>query len=340
MALVGLAGHSLFIPLFLWLGVWPMAAINVVSCATFGLCYWLNRRGRPHAALLVGTLEVVAHAGLAVAWVGWDSGFHYYIVGLTPLIFYSPAWRLPLKAGLAAVLCAIYVALYWLTLNATPWVNVDGWRNQVAGTVNVITLFIVFAALAAYYRLAAASAEDALQNLNRLLDHQAHTDPLTRIANRRDMEARIKLAVDAHQFSQTPFSVVLCDIDDFKAFNDRYGHDTGDLILVAVAGLLRACLREQDHVARWGGEEFLLFLPGTRQDNAWGVAERIREKIAATRLPIRAQAVAITLTFGVAEYAAECDPAACIKRADTALYQGKQRGKNQVVAADSAARPA
>ena len=314
----------------------PLAAWNLLSCAIFLFCYWLNRRGYPHTTLLIGAAEVVTHAALAVAYVGWNSGFHYYILGLVPLIFYSQRWRFPLKMALTALLCGLYVALFAWMAGAAPWVSVDARQLQLTGILNTVILFVVFAAVAAYYRLAAANAETALQKANRLLDQQAHTDPLTHVANRRDMEARLALAVADYRANGTPFSVVLCDIDNFKAFNDRYGHAAGDLILVDVAGRLRAGLREQDHVARWGGEEFLLFLPGACQEKAWSAAERIREQVAAARLAVGDQTVAITLTLGVAEYAAEADPAGCIQRADAALYAGKHRGKNRVEAAGPA----
>ncbi|MBP7693502.1 MAG: GGDEF domain-containing protein [Anaerolineales bacterium] len=333
MALVGLAGHAFFIPLFLWLGVRPMAAVNVASCAIFSFCYRLNQRGRPHTALLIGVLEVVTHAIFAVLYTGWESGFHYYILSLTPLIFYSPAWQYPLKITLTALLGLVYSILHSLTWMAVPWVVVDPLQIHFTGILNIFTLFVVFGAVAAYYRLAATTAEAALQAVNQTLDRQARTDPLTHLANRRHMQLSLELAIAEYRRRQMVFSVVLCDIDNFKAFNDCYGHEAGDRALAAVAGLLQSSLRGQDEVARWGGEEFLLLLPGTRLESARLAAERIREKAAAVQLPMGLDTVKITLTFGVAEYAAEPDASPCLQRADTALYQGKHQGKNQVVAA-------
>jgi diguanylate cyclase (GGDEF)-like protein len=110
---------------------------------------------------------------------------------------------------------------------------------------------------------------------------------------------------------------LLGDVDDFKRYNDCYEHEVGDTILVALAEMMCADLRGQDLVARWGGEEFLVLLPGTHLDKACRVAERLWERIASTPIAIGAEHVLVTMTPGLAEHAGETDPVvACIKRAD------------------------
>jgi diguanylate cyclase (GGDEF)-like protein len=329
-ALVGFSGHLLFIFLFVWLGVNQMAWLNIISCAIFLACFQLNQRGYPHLALLFGVFEVTAHASLAVIYVGWDSGFHYYIIGLIPLIFYSQSWRLSTKLLLTSLLSAVYISLYFHTLLTLPLAACDPLRLRVIGVVNIITLFIVFSALAYYYRLAATNAEIALTQANLKLKHQAHKDALTQLANRHELTERIEDLVTSYLANPDPFCVILTDIDNFKIFNDTYGHNAGDLILVMVADTLRSCKRDHDMVGRWGGEEFLALLPGTRADGAQLVAERMRQKIAALRIPTGETESSITMTFGVAEFANDTDPAGCINRADQAMYQGKISGKNCV----------
>ncbi len=330
MAIVGFAGHFIFIFLFAWLGVSQMAWLNLGSCAIFLLCFWLNQRGNLHLALLTGVFEVAAHAVLAVIYVGWESGFHYYIVGLTPLIFYSQSWRLSTKLLLTSLLCGLYIGLYFHALLTLPLVISDPVRLSFIGVVNIITMFIVFAALAYYYRLAATNAERALMQANQKLKHQAHNDALTHLANRHDLTERIDALVTAYQANTDPFCVILTDIDNFKKINDTYGHNMGDHILVRVAEALHSCMRELDQVGRWGGEEFLSLLPGTRIEGAQLVAERMRQKVAAMRIQDGTIDINITMTFGVAEFDNETDAAGCINRADQAMYQGKISGKNCV----------
>jgi diguanylate cyclase len=331
-ALVAFGGHLFFIPLFLWLGVQFMAILNIASCTLFILCLVVNRRGAPHAALLLGGSEVVAHAILAVAFVGWNSGFHYYIIGLPILIFFSQSWQTWFKVLLVTILAGLYVSLFLYSQATAPLSVLVPEQIRVVGAVNMMTLFIVFSALAYYYRRAATDAEQALQRANLKLEHQAQRDPLTRLYNRRTILERIEAEIDRFQSAGRPFCIVLSDIDDFKVYNDRFGHDAGDLILVRVAESTQQCLRVHDSVARWGGEEFLFLLPDTRLEAARHVAERVRANLSATPWRIGETDNRLTMTFGIAEYAAHLAPADCIQEADRAMYEGKRRGKNCVMA--------
>ncbi|MBK8418615.1 GGDEF domain-containing protein [Candidatus Villigracilis saccharophilus] len=329
-SLIGAAGHFLFIFLFLWLGVNQMAWVNIGSCAIFLFCFWLNWRGIPHIALLLGVLEVAIHALLAEIYVGWESGFQYYVIGLIPLIFYSQSWRLSTKLLLTSILCGVYISLYLNALLSLPLVATDPIRLHSVGVANIVTLFIVFAAVSNYYRLAATNAENALTQANMKLKQQAHNDALTKLPNRRDLTERIEAMVTSYLVNPDPFCVILTDIDNFKKINDTYGHNTGDQILVMVGETLLGCMREHDRVGRWGGEEFLALLPGTHAAGAKLVAERMRQKISAMSLPIGENKNNITMTFGIAEFDNETDASGCINRADQAMYQGKISGKNCV----------
>ena len=329
-ALIGFIGHAAFIPLFLWLEVLPMVAFNLASCIIFLFCFWLNRRGHSHTALLVGSAEIVTHAILAVIYTGWDSGFHYYILGLLPLIFYSDQWRISLKVALSGLLGGIYLCLYFYAEVNPPLSIIDLPRASVMGALNIVTIFVVLIALAITYRLAATLAETALQQVNRRLEVQALTDPLTHLSNRRNMQDFLEAASQAYRIYGIPYSVILGDIDNFKAFNDHYGHEAGDLVLVQVARTMRQALREQDQVARWGGEEFLVLVAGGKAKDACQVAERLRASVAAMTLDIASHQLKITMTLGVAEYKGDANLNLCITQADDAMYVGKEHGKNCV----------
>jgi diguanylate cyclase (GGDEF)-like protein len=329
-ALLGLFGHFTFIPLFIWLDVRPMAAFNLLSCSIFLTCFWLNRRGKPHAAILLGAAEVTLHAVLAVLYTGWAMGFHFYIFGLAPLIFYSSQWRTAFKFSLLSCLGVIYVAIYLYALSNPALVAVSLIQTQMVGAVNIATTFLMLLAMAYSYRLAATQAESALQRVNQRLEVQALTDPLTRLANRRCMRDSLDEARDNFRKNGIPFSVIMTDIDDFKAFNDRYGHEAGDQVLIHVANLMRQEVRDQDHVARWGGEEFLVLVTGGNVSDACQVAERLRAAVASTPAKIAGLDLGVTMTLGVAEYEDEPSLTVCITRADDALYVGKRLGKNCV----------
>jgi diguanylate cyclase (GGDEF)-like protein len=164
------------------------------------------------------------------------------------------------------------------------------------------------------------------------LELAAKTDPLTRLSNRRDMIEKIEHEISRFKRGQKPFSLVLSDIDDFKHFNDTFGHDCGDFILVTVANIMKSMIRSQDRVARWGGEEFLFLFPETNLEGGRVVAEKIRAHIAGAVYTYKQHALSITLTFGVSVFYSEfLTTDDCIKYADQAMYIGKEHGKNCVI---------
>jgi diguanylate cyclase (GGDEF)-like protein len=170
-----------------------------------------------------------------------------------------------------------------------------------------------------------------LQDAYRDLDLAARTDSLTRLSNRRDIIEKMEYEKQRFERNKKPFSLVLSDIDNFKAVNDRYGHDCGDFILVSAANLMRSTVRKQDTVARWGGEEFLLLLPETDLKGGKVVAENIQKELNNNSYAYNEYDLRITMTFGVSSFFPGETIDQCIRKADEALYDGKKSGKNCIV---------
>jgi len=166
-----------------------------------------------------------------------------------------------------------------------------------------------------------------------LLAEAAMTDVLTGLLNRRAMMEMLGQAAAQRKPGDASLCVIVADIDHFKRINDQYGHDIGDRVLVAVAARLRELAGDslQHHVARWGGEEFLILLPGTRLPDACRQADHIRRSIEALNVDGRGSHV--TLSAGVAELSASDTLDDCLRRCDQALYRAKDAGRNQVIAA-------
>jgi len=132
--------------------------------------------------------------------------------------------------------------------------------------------------------------------------------------------------------SKRPFSIILCDIDDFKKINDRFGHETGDFVLQQIANILKEITRPQDLTSRWGGEEFLIFLPDMSSGNAGDTAERLRERIDGHIFSFDEIEIKVTMSFGVSDhFYGDTGSAECIREADKNLYEAKRQGKNRVV---------
>jgi diguanylate cyclase (GGDEF)-like protein len=160
----------------------------------------------------------------------------------------------------------------------------------------------------------------------------ATTDALTGLANRRRMDE----VLHQEHLRVTRFggclSVILCDIDSFKAINDTHGHHAGDLVLIAFGDLLSAHVRRVDTVGRWGGEEFLVICPQTKADEAALLAERLRRAVADARFPVVGSK---TCSFGVVQMADNELAEAVVARADAALYRAKQQGRDRVVVSEA-----
>ena len=156
-------------------------------------------------------------------------------------------------------------------------------------------------------------------------------DPLTEINNRRAFYDLVNPVWDVALRKGRPMSVVLLDVDKFKEVNDRYGHTQGDDILVLIANVLSKELRPGDFLARWGGEEFVIFLPETPYATAVVIAQRLREKVATMALPDSLQSLVLTVSLGVAENdQGNKSLDELISAADKYLYQAKDAGRNQV----------
>jgi diguanylate cyclase (GGDEF)-like protein len=179
----------------------------------------------------------------------------------------------------------------------------------------------------------AAHAVIALDNarLHQIVERQALVDGLTGIANRRHCEDALSAEIARADRLGTPLTLVLADLDDFKAINDRHGHAVGDDVLREFASVLRATLRESDLAGRWGGEEFLLLLPGADAEGGAQLADRVRRALAErTFLGRHGRPFTVTCSFGVAQHATGSDERELFANADRALYRAKRRGKNCV----------
>ncbi|MDX1571134.1 MAG: GGDEF domain-containing protein [Xanthomonadales bacterium] len=165
------------------------------------------------------------------------------------------------------------------------------------------------------------------------LDALSKTDSLTGIWNRRYIDERLQAEMHRVQRYHRPLSIALGDIDHFKAINDRFSHGAGDQVLQRMARVMETQLRETDYVARFGGEEFLLGFPETFADDAAELCNRIRDLVAEERFEGLPHDCRVTISFGVVQ-AEDETPQSLVNRADEALYEAKQAGRNRVVVRD------
>jgi len=249
--------------------------------------------------------------------------------------------------GLAGLVAAFFTGPYiamdrrdYLKLNATPLIAVAVllWASGADRFVMInAACFLSLAVVVGLFltRVFEMSNRRAFA-AEQALSHEARTDALTGIANRRALDEIGLAELRRSARSGMPVSLILLDIDHFKRINDTHGHQVGDRAIQALIATLRPGLRVTDSMGRWGGEEFLVILPETPGMDAGGLAERLR--VAIESAPLAANPpLNMTISLGVATMAKvnvpEDDWAALLKAADAALYRAKHEGRNRVVAA-------
>lgn len=332
---VALLVRYLFV--FLWRGA--RFEIGVQIAGILGLCsaLFFNARRRFRAARIVTLLTGNSLVAVMTVVLGRASGLGMYAFAaiVAPLIFYPRReWRI-IAAWAWLTVSSSVIADEWLEVhppyNPLP-AAVERWFHTGCLVGGLVTVF----AFVLYLYIESRRFEDGLLAANAVMTRMAETDVLTGVANRRKVEATLQREWGRAIRGRYPLSVVLVDVDHFKAYNDRHGHAEGDAALVAVAGgLQEGARRVYDLVGRYGGEEFLVVLPHSDATGAMAAAERARLAVLALALEHGASSTGpvVSCSFGAASCQPQpgTDPFALVREADAALYRAKADGRNRVV---------
>jgi len=178
---------------------------------------------------------------------------------------------------------------------------------------------------------------DALESRNKILEKQVYTDPLTGLFNRKRLNQVLQQEFDTARQEGWPLSISFIDIDNFKIINDTYGHHSGDAVIITIAQSLVETIRQTDIIARYGGDEFVLILPGTNVEDAYAVIERLRQEITTLIHTAEDRQIKATVSVGLATYSPndlKAGPSSysdLLRAADNALYRAKKDGRNKTV---------
>ncbi|MBS1228500.1 MAG: hypothetical protein H6R17_1777 [Proteobacteria bacterium] len=317
------AGFAL---LFTYLEVWPLAAAYF-ACLLFDLLIYRETRRHPERRNpLLPWLWVVVFAQslLAVYVLGADAGFQYYLLATIPPSFAQLDRPLPFRLLQAALIIAFFLACdSWFVRYAIPLYPYPEYFLATLRHVNTVGCCAMLAGGAYAQALVIKESGDVLRRV-------ASTDALTGLLNRRRFSEIAEREFARSRRSGHPLTLALGDIDFFKRINDGHGHAAGDHVLQSVANLLQGALRDYDCVARWGGEEFIVLLPDTDVATASVVVERLRETVAGSPWLFEGAQIPVTMTLGIAQFAADENWHTIVARADEALYRGKRSGRNRV----------
>ena len=227
-----------------------------------------------------------------------------------------------LKRGLvnlALFLAIISVIMFLLPENAFQATYTTAFK------LRLIYSFLTVTFLSALYEYSRDQSYKQTLELSEKYHQLAHFDPLTQLSNRRDALRILKHEQARIRRNNEPLSVILCDVDHFKKVNDKYGHNAGDAVLVELSKILSDNIREQDCIARWGGEEFLFILPQTLAINAHVFAEKIHEKMQTFVVNYEGEKIKVTISMGIEQLNGDQSIDEVINSADKYLYQAKKQ---------------
>ena len=312
-----------------------LGIVLLSSSALFGLC----------KALLLHSKVLYNHVLAPFILVVSLAGLMLYLVITGGVANTGPLWIYvlpPVAMFFAGVVYGVITVAVFITLCSYILFAADGWFVVAHYTtefkLRLLYSFATVTFLSAFYEHSRQTSFNIVKDLSDKFEKQAQQDILTRLPNRRGIQQFIEFESARARRQKKPLSLILCDIDRFKRVNDQYGHDGGDVVLKHVSDLFKASIREQDGVARWGGEEFLFVLPDTEESNAVVLAEKVRETLATSPVDIQQKNVVITASFGVAQIDFEQGLDKALTLADKALYKAKEKGRNKVLSASSLAR--
>ncbi|QTL05082.1 diguanylate cyclase [Aquabacter sp. L1I39] len=305
-----------------WLPVEPLHLLNSLGFAlvTVALLVTLRRQWMPHRKVAI-VYFVVLYLYIASAQFLMPSD------QLRILLFYPALGAVLFVLGYRAAFLALlvsYAVFGAAVLSGAMTVS------PVAATSFLVTLGLTGLFFRIFHRQA-MQALHLVAEKNALLAAAAHRDPLTGLLNLRAFHD-LMVAEMSEPNAQRPVAVLFLDVDHFKPVNDQFGHAGGDAVLKALAAVLKDAVRQEDYVARIGGEEFAIFLPGAGQEIAARVAERVRASVEKMRVDMGRHPISITLSVGVAvSDPPHPSPDALVRAADLAMYEAKMLGRNRVV---------
>lgn len=310
----------------------PVLSISLFAASSvFFFCHHIHRFPKLGNTILISTRLIFISLLILMVYLVYTGGVSntgpLWIYIVPPVAFFFTGLRRGLKS-LAAFTIIIGVMLFY------PNEFLLGTTYTFEFKTRLIYSFLTVTLLFGFYEYSRQQSYNYIQELSQKHKQLAMHDPLTTLLNRRGMRTHLEHEYSRLKRSEQPLSVLLCDIDHFKQVNDKYFHDGGDFVLESLSAFFVQQIRQQDIVARWGGEEFLFLLPNTNSNDAFKLAEKIRKQVEHETIHYKNNSINVTLSIGVNQVNPEVSVDQAINDADHLLYLAKNRGRNQTVSSN------
>ena len=351
MTIVCLCMHTIFLITFAIMGLYFEAAFNIISVLTYITLTIISaktdmtRHGQAWVCIIFS--EILLHALLCTFFQGLDTNFYLYIISAFPEIAYmlfllcdkKTFGKMTVVFGAISVVmilaCIIFCKNFGSIIEAMGFRKLLDYEVRFLRNMNIFCNLGMILGFTVLFYFEVTSLLDKLRETNERLNFTATHDALTGLSNRYSLWEYFKTPQNA----DGEYCVVMGDLDDFKKINDTYGHDCGDRVLKSVACILTNSVKPGEIACRWGGEEMLLVLRGSKEE-CFPRVTKIREQITALNIKQDDTPVKVSMTFGLVESVeipAESTQKSAvdllISIADERLYEGKRSGKNTVIAA-------
>lgn len=296
-------------------------------CIFYVVMLQMIKKSRYRLATVLVHVEIISFMVINTILFGWNAGFHAFLLALASLVYFNPFEKKQIMYLFSGMEAVLFFCLKIYTIYHAPVLDVGTKMRDIFYLLNYAGCFIVVVCGAAVSKVSADMTERRLEKKTQSLQNQADHDTLTHLWTRSYLVKQFHLVEEKGM----PFSIVMCDIDNFKRINDTYGHNCGDYILECMAGILSESSPANSIVTRWGGEEFILLLEDCDITKSRPLVEKIREQVAGAEYAYKEQRIPVTMTFGISTSMERRDLTGLIELADNRMYVGKQNGKNQVV---------
>lgn len=316
--------HSFNIFLFYFMGLFPLFIVNIIS-ASFYVIILLCLKKDNYFSIIFTYFEIITFSLISELFSGGAFYYIFYVVGMISVIFYllPPNKRLKHILQTSGIIYAIAIFLiHKKSICIFPeYLTIIHKYQKNIGFINLcITLFTLFYVSNLYFFEMNAAKEQ--------LTYYSNHDLLTGLFNRRFFEHIMQRNKNENL---NKYTMAIFDIDDFKKVNDTYGHQAGDKVLMNISTIIENTSCKDFFTVRWGGEEFVLYMPQTDEQKAYDFLESLRSKIENSIVEFENQKIKVTVTIGMCTGTNLTDYETIIRQADDKLYYGKRNGKNCVV---------